>query len=115
MLVARLHAPVHGVTGLYSVEFDGEIIVVCSRNPEHDLARALLSRALTGKVTMLDADTGKPRTIIDIEKAAKLIVSEESRDGFRARRYRESPDSGAHMPEDEVVLVIMPPKANEAA
>jgi hypothetical protein len=52
--------------GRYSVEFGGDLIVEVSRDPEHDLARALLSRGITGKVTMLDANTGKPRTIIDI-------------------------------------------------
>jgi hypothetical protein len=64
-------------------EFDGELIVVDSRDPEHDLARALLARGLTGKVTMLDAQTGKPRTVVDIAKAAELCVSEESRDRLR--------------------------------
>ena len=34
---------------------------------------------------MLDGKTGRPRTIIDIEKAAKLRVSEESRDGLKLR------------------------------
>ena len=42
---------------------------------------------------MLDAKTGKPRTVIDIAKAAELCVSEESRDGLRIRKYRGSPDS----------------------
>jgi hypothetical protein len=37
--------------------------------------------------TMLDANTGKPRIVVDIEKAAKLWASEESRDGFRIRKY----------------------------
>jgi hypothetical protein len=39
---------------------------------------------------MLDANTGKPRTIIDIERAAKLTVSEVNRDGLRLRKYRET-------------------------
>ena len=60
MLIARLHPPERkeGVryNGLYCVEFGGELIVV---DPEHDLARALLARGLTGKVTMLDAKTGQ--------------------------------------------------------
>ena len=119
MLIARLHPPERkeGVryNGLYCVEFDGELIVVGSRDPEHDLARALLARGLTGKVTMLDAKSGKPRTVIDIAKAAELCVSEESRDGLRIRKYRGSPDSTPPTAEDEVILVTMPPEANEAA
>ena len=118
-LIARLHPPERkeGVryNGLYCVEFDGELIVVDSRDPEHDLARALLARGLTGKVTMLDANTGKPGTVIDIAKAAELCVSEESRDGLRVRKYRGSPDSTPPTAEDEVILVTMPPEANEAA
>ena len=35
----------------YDVVFDGELLVTDSRDPEHDLARVLLTRGLTGKVT----------------------------------------------------------------
>src|SRR5262249_14296748 len=59
-----------------NVCFAGEIIVERSRDPETDLARALLERGHTGKVTLLDGETGKPRTIIDIEKAAKVRTVE---------------------------------------
>jgi len=38
-----------------------------------------------GKPTLFDGKTGKPRTIIDIELAARLRVTEESRDGLRFR------------------------------
>jgi hypothetical protein len=118
-LIARLHPPVRkeGVRygGRYIVEFDGDLIVEGSRDPEHDLARALLSRGITGKVTMLDANTGKPRTIIDIERAAHLTMSEESRDGLRRRKCRQSPDSSSSTTEDDIVLPTMPPEANEAA
>jgi hypothetical protein len=119
LLTAILHPPLNkpGVpyTDRYSVEFDGDLIVEGSRDPEHDLARALLARGLTGKVTMLDANTGKPRTIIDIEKAAKLTMSEESRDGLRRRKYRESPASDSQAAEADIVLPTIPPEANEAA
>jgi hypothetical protein len=60
----------------YNVTFAGEIIVERSRDPEIDLARALLERGHTGKVTLMDGETGKPRTIIDIEKAAKVRTVE---------------------------------------
>ena len=60
----------------YNVAFAGEIIVERSRDPETDLARALLARGHTGQVTMLDGATGKPRTIVDIEKAAKVRTVE---------------------------------------
>ena len=80
-------------TDRYNVAFEGEIIVECSRDPETDLARALLARGHTGKVTMLDGATGKPRTIIDIEKAAKVrTVETGTYPRFRrVERYAETP------------------------
>jgi hypothetical protein len=68
----------------------------------HDAARALPAKGITGKLTFVDANTGKSRTIIDIEEAAKLTMSEESRDGLRIRKYRESPDSRAPAPDDDI-------------
>ena len=38
----------------YDVVFDGEIVVTDSRDPEHDLARALLKRGIKGNVTLHD-------------------------------------------------------------
>ena len=42
----------------WNVEFDGELIVENSKDPECDTARALLARGITGKVEVIDADTG---------------------------------------------------------
>ena len=39
-------------------------------------ARALLARCYTGTLHMLDGKTGKPRAIINIEKAAKVTTKE---------------------------------------
>jgi hypothetical protein len=71
MLKARLHPLANG---RYSVLFDGKLLVEGSRDPECDAARALLAKGITGKLTMLDGKTGRPRTII--EKAAKMTVEE---------------------------------------
>jgi hypothetical protein len=60
----------------YSVLFDGNLLVERSRDPELDAARALLARGVTGRLTLLDGKTGRPRTILDIEKAAGLTVRE---------------------------------------
>jgi hypothetical protein len=78
----------------YDVLLGREIIVSDSRDPEMDLARALLSRGIKGEVTVLDGRTGKARTLVNIEKAAKLRVTEEDRDGLRYRKYVEHPDNG---------------------
>jgi hypothetical protein len=90
----------------YDVEFDGDLIVQGSRDPEHDLARGLLARGLTGKVTIFDGVTGKPRTIVNIENAAKWCV------GSNLDLYRWKPsESGNSRPpaaEDDIVLPTLP-------
>jgi hypothetical protein len=85
-LTARLHPIwVPKVGYRYSVIYDGKLLVERSRNPECDAARALLAQGITGKLTILNGKTGRPRSVIDIEKAATLRVTEESRDGLRFR------------------------------
>ena len=99
-LTARLHPKwVGGRDGYrYSVICRGELIVDRSRDPECDAARALLAMGYTGKLTLLDGKTGIPRTIIDVEKAARLRVSEESRDGLKFRRM--DPADASYSDED---------------
>jgi hypothetical protein len=79
-LAAHLHPPRLKTgtryTGLYGVTLGGELVVEDSRDPEHDLARALLSRGVTGFVVVLDANTGKHRSTVNIEKAAKFATVE---------------------------------------
>jgi hypothetical protein len=60
----------------YNVVVAGKLLVKRSRDPECDAARALLAKGLKGKVTIFDGNTGRPRTIINIEKAAKVCVKE---------------------------------------
>lgn len=72
--VARLHPNKRG--DRYSVIYRGKLLVANSRDPECDAARALGGLGVTGKLTMLDGKTGKPRTILDIAAAAKLTVEE---------------------------------------
>ena len=85
---ARLH-PLWGpmVGYRYSVIFRGKLLVHRSRDPECDAARALLAKGITGKLTLLDGKTGRPRTTIDIEKAARL-TAEEGPNAPRFRRFR---------------------------
>lgn len=71
--------------------FDGETIVANSKDPECEAARVLLDKGINGKITMVDATTKMPRTIIDIEGAAKLTVQENRRDGPRFVRWRPNP------------------------
>ena len=75
-----------------------------------------------GKVTMLDARTGKPRTVIDIERAAKVTVEENSGYGPRVRKWKPMPDIARQLcdgspptAEDDLALPTLPPEADEAA
>jgi hypothetical protein len=54
------------------VEFNGELIVVGARDPLPTMARTLLAQGITGKITVRDAVTRKPRLVVDIEGAAKI-------------------------------------------
>ena len=98
---ARLHP--HWAGGeagyVYSVIYDGKLLVERSRDPECDAARALVAKGITGKLTILDGKTGLPRTIINVAKAAKLRVAEESKNGLRFRTVY--PATSAYSPEDE--------------
>ena len=83
---------------LYSVIFEGNLIVDRSRDPECDAARALVAMGLTGKLTILDGKTGGPRAIIDIETAAKLATRGRMRQPTPILRRPESGDGGRPAP-----------------
>jgi hypothetical protein len=84
------------------VVFEGETVITDSRDAEHDLARALLARGLTGTVRILDGNTGKPRTLVNIEKAARWCL------GSNLEKYKykapETADSSPRSPEEPLVL-----------
>ncbi len=66
----------------YDVILDGEVIVHQSRDPEYEAARVLQTRGLTGKFRTVDFRNGRPRMILDIEKAAKLRTIERDHGGL---------------------------------
>ena len=86
--------------------FDGETVVKGSRDPETDLARALLAKGITGMVKVLDANTKRRRTTVNIEKAAKLRTVESATypRSRKAEACAESPPAG----EDDLVVPTMP-------
>ena len=101
-LKARLHPKwVGGREGyLYSVIFGGKLLIENSRCPECDVARALVAKGIAGKLTLSDGKTGKPRTVINIEKAAKLTVK-EGPNGPRLLRQQTCANS-PYSPETEL-------------
>ena len=72
----------------YDIVVDGRLVVCDSHDPECDLARALLAEGITGAVALHDAVTGKPRVVINIEKAAKLTVEESRTRGPRFGKWK---------------------------
>lgn len=96
---ARLHPYwVGGRAGyLYSVIYDGKLLIDRSRDPECDAARALMTKGITGTLTLCDGKTGIPRTIINIEKAAGLCTKE----GPLRFAAQESRPERAHSPEND--------------
>ncbi len=73
---------------LYSMEFGGEIVVARSVDAACDLARVLEARGLSGFVDVIDGATGQHRYTVNIEKAAKVTVREDTRTGPRFVRWR---------------------------
>jgi hypothetical protein len=99
MLRARLHpilVPKRGYR--YSVIFRGKLIVARSKDAACDAARALLAMGFTGKLTMLDGKTGKPRYVVAVEKAARLSVEEGPR-GPRFVKHRKTVVDRSHRAE----------------
>jgi hypothetical protein len=96
----KLIAELFPIDTRYNVVFDGDLVLEGSRDPECDLARILLSRGHTGTVTLLDGKTKRPRSIINIEKAAKITV-EEGPNGPRFVKYRyQTVGERPYSPED---------------
>lgn len=75
----------------WNVVFDGKALLKASRNPEFDACRALVKLGLTGKLTTYRED-GRPCMTLNIEKAAKMTVSETRAHGPRFVPYKPFPD-----------------------
>ena len=116
MMKARLHPHwIGGRTGyLYSVIYEGKLSVERSRDPECDAARALVAQGFTGSLTICDGKTGIPRTIIDIERAAKL-TAEEGACAPLLRKYRERYGSEGHSAETGSGTTTLPGSGDRAA
>jgi hypothetical protein len=101
---ARLHPLTNGS---FSVIFDRRLLVERSRDPECDAARALLAQGIIGQLTLCDGKTGIPRTIIDIERTARICVKEGP---LRFAPYESRPDR-ACSPESDAAGLPVPEAA----
>jgi hypothetical protein len=86
----------------YWVEYDGLPLIARTKSPEHDACRALVAKGHTGLMETRDGIRSYPLLIInDIEKAARLTVSENASHGPRVVSFRPFPASalrGADLP-----------------
>jgi hypothetical protein len=86
----------------YDVSLNGQVVVSDSRDPELDASRVLAAKGLTGTAVFIDANTGKHRTTVDIEKAAKLRTYDDSRGmGFERWKALEPLAVRGHSPESQ--------------
>lgn len=87
----------HGARGpRYQVRMnkpDGLVLIDATTEPLFDVARALLSRGITGKLQIWDSIRPYWRMQGDIERLAGLTVS-EGQDGITLRRYVERTAGG---------------------
>jgi hypothetical protein len=79
----------------YSARLNGLEIIKHSYDPEHDIARYLVSNTwLWGKerrerlVEVRDGRTGKPRTRFDAKAAAMWCIEERNKEGLVRRKWR---------------------------
>jgi len=70
-----------------------------SRDPECDPARLLEARGYSGVVTVIEGTAGRPRTTVNIEKAAKL-KTEEGPNAPRFVKYRGTVGAGSYRREE---------------
>jgi len=87
----------HGKRGpRYAVHLnsaDGPLLLEGTSQPMLDAARCLLAQNITGPIEMWDNTRGFPRLKGDIEKLARLTVS-ETQAGINLRRYVERAAGG---------------------
>ena len=84
--------------GRYDVQPGEEVIVRGSRDPEHDAARALLARGITGPMTTMRANGMVCMHLVSIEKTAHWSVREDDV-GLRLQRWKPFPRRSVGVPE----------------
>jgi hypothetical protein len=101
---------------LCNVMIDGDLVLERSRDPECDLARVLQSRGISGQVTVLDGNTGKARSIVNVDRLAKSRSYDDKR-GLGFERWKAFPGLAVegYSPESGLPVPTILPEANEAA
>lgn len=78
-----------GRTGRYAVRLAAtlEVIVGSSRDPEHEAARALLARGVSGRLETWRIGASAPAMLLDVEQAAGRVTEENAARGPRPRAW----------------------------
>src|SRR5215475_846180 len=83
----------------YRVIHNGITLIESTKYPEFDSARALLAQSIVGQIEVWRYGTSFPATRFDIQRFAKLTVSETDRDGLRITRWRgDDEEDGQNRP-----------------
>ena len=84
---ARLHPHWGGGEAgyVYSVIYDGKLLVERSRDPECDAARALLAKGITGKLALLDGKTVSLAPSSISRRLPNCALQRKSNNGLRFR------------------------------
>ena len=72
----------------YQVTYAGDVLIESSCNPEFDACRALLAQSITGKLAVWRRGAAAPCMTLDIERGARLTISETDKEGPRLVRWR---------------------------
>lgn len=75
-------------TETYEIELDG-IVIGEHRDPEFHACRLLKERGLSGKVCFFRRGLPTPDCILDIEKGAGLMTSDDRKNGPRIVKYQD--------------------------
>lgn len=75
----------------FTYSYEGQIVVKRSRVGIYDVCRAMLKLGHKGRLREIDHKTGMVIMTCDIEKGAKLTVS-ENEDGLRVKAYEKFPE-----------------------
>jgi hypothetical protein len=80
--------------GNYTVIYDDAVLLLGVRDPEHDTARVLTAKGVTGVVMVRDAQTDALRSTIDIQKASATFTREDRKIGPRITKWYPYPGRG---------------------
>ena len=84
----------HAPTGArYRVTYQGEVLIASTRDPEHDAARKLLRRGITGMLETWRHGVPYAAMRLDIEDAAKWTITEGPCTPLHRVRWRSYPKS----------------------